>query len=200
MEENTNLQDIINKFTKILESAKLSYEKLGLENYNACTLSTSLNNVPSSRTVLLKEHSLDGFVFYTNFNSRKSQEIAINNKVSLLFHFITLKQQIRIEGTITKLDESLSSQYFHSRPYSSKIGAWASRQSEIMSSSLDLPNAVLKYSLKYSINVPKPAHWGGFVIAPHYFEFWKEQPFRLHQRITYKKTLNNLWTSALLYP
>jgi pyridoxamine 5'-phosphate oxidase len=200
MDENTNLQEIINKFTKILASAKISYEKLGLENYNSCILSTSLNNVPSSRTVLLKEHSLDGFVFYTNFNSRKSQEIAINNKVSLLFHFITLKQQIRIEGTVTKLDESVSNQYFHSRPYSSKIGAWASRQSEIMSSSLDLPSAVLKYSVKYPINVPKPEHWGGFIIVPHYFEFWKEKPFRLHKRLAYKKTLNNLWTTNLLYP
>ncbi len=200
MEENTNLQVIINKFTKILDSAKTSYEKLALDNYNACILSTVLNNAPSSRAVLLKEHSLDGFVFYTNFNSRKSQEIDINNKVSLLFHFVTLKQQVRIEGTVTKLDDSVSSQYFHSRPYSSKIGAWASKQSQPMSSVLDLPAEVLKYSLKYPIDVPKPEHWGGFIISPHYFEFWKEKPFRLHQRLTYTKTPNNLWTTTLLYP
>jgi pyridoxamine 5'-phosphate oxidase len=191
---------IFKKVSKIINLAQKKYHSLGLENYNAVCLSTCVDNKPSSRMVLLKDYSKDGFIFYTNLNSRKSEEIKLNPNVSMLFHFYPLKIQIRVEGIAKLVSEEVADEYFATRPYLSKIGAWSSKQSKIMDHMLDLHKAVLADSLKYKTNVPRPPHWSGFIVCPNYIEIWHEKPFRLHIRKAYKATDNNSWEEYLLYP
>ncbi|MFL1780704.1 Pyridoxine/pyridoxamine 5'-phosphate oxidase [Candidatus Hepatincolaceae symbiont of Richtersius coronifer] len=197
---NTTLSNILEIFTHWYKEAKVAYEKQQLQNYNGFSLSTCFDNQPSSRYVLLGEYSQKGFIFYTNLNSRKSSNIKTNPKVAMLFYWGTLKRQIRIEGTAHIIDDFTADKYFANRPYLSKVGAWASKQSLELKASKDLEYKVQAYSAKFPQKVPRPPNWSGFTVQPHYFEFWEEREFRLHKRVFCSKIMEDNWKTGLLYP
>lgn len=143
---------------------------------------------PSSRMVLLKEFNDDGFVFYTNYASRKSQDLNENNKIALLFHWNVLQRQVRIEGRVEKVTPEQSEQYFHSRDRGSQIGAWASKQSSPLASKEVLKEREAYYTEKFAgQEIPLPEFWGGWRIKPHYIEFWQGRANRLHDRICFEQ-------------
>ena len=168
---------------------------------NAMNLSTVSKSLwPSSRIVLLKSFDRNGFVFYTNTESKKGISININPQVSLNFHWKSLLKQIRIEGIAKLLTNKEADKYFDSRPEESKIGAWASDQSSELKNREELINKVKKYTEKYKEkNIPRPNYWTGFRVEPLLIEFWQDMPFRLHDRVEYKKN-NNSWLIKKLYP
>ncbi len=167
---------------------------------NSCVISTvNSEGQPSSRVVYLKEVLEQQFIFYTNYNSQKGKDITNNNNVSMLFFWPMLQQQIRIEGVCVKVDEKISDAYFQSRPRSSQIGAWASAQSDALTSRLELENKIIEYSQKYTTNVPRPPHWGGYGIIPNKIEFWQGRPSRLHDRFVFEKEKNE-WSIKRLNP
>lgn len=143
---------------------------------------------PKSRMVLLKAFNEDGFVFYTNYASDKSQQLAQNQKIALLFHWGVLQRQVRIEGEVEKVDKATSEAYFHSRDRGSQIGAWASKQSATQRSETTLQEAVTFYENKFKgKEVPLPDFWGGWRIKPNYYEFWQGRASRLHDRLCFEK-------------
>ncbi|GHF85682.1 pyridoxamine 5'-phosphate oxidase [Thalassotalea marina] len=155
---------------------------------------------PSSRMVLLKSFDENGFVFFTNYGSRKHQELSGNNKVALLFHWSVLQRQVRIEGTIEKVTAAESEAYFHSRDRGSQIGAWASKQSQRLTHDNELKERVKSYTDKFNNQqVPLPEFWGGLRVKPHYMEFWQGRASRLHDRICFEKSENN-WQQFKLHP
>ena len=157
------------------------------------------DNRPSSRVVLLKEVNANGFVFFTNYHSHKGQALAVHPYAALTFFWPELERQVRIEGTVEKLPENESDAYFASRPYTSRIGAWASEQStEIASKSVLLKRAAM-FGVKHPLNVPRPPHWGGYLVRPERIEFWQGRPSRLHDRICYQKNKKE-WRKARLAP
>ena len=163
----------------------------GLE-ANAMILGTTGHSMrPSMRTVLLKELRDEGFVFYTSYKSKKGREIDENPQASLLFFWAPLQQQIRIEGSISKIDEESSTKYFQSRPLGSQLGAWASNQSEVLANRKVLEDKLQNAKKKYgqSQGLPRPEYWGGYSLKPDYFEFWQGRMDRLHDRFAY--TLNH---------
>lgn len=141
----------------------------------------------SSRIVYLKEMIDNTFVFYTNYNSRKGQNIAQTQVGSILFFWPQLQQQIRIEGTLVKVPTEMSDAYFASRPRGSQLGAWASHQSDDLKDRKELEERLAELELKYPGDVPRPPHWGGYALAPDYFEFWQGRPSRLHDRYVFVK-------------
>ena len=160
---------------------------------NAFVLGTaSLDHQSSTRIVYLKEILEEQFVFYTNYNSQKGKEIAANSKVSMLFFYPKSSRQIRIEGVCTKTKESVSEAYFNSRPRGSQIGAWASQQSDELSSTTELTDRVAELELEFPNEVPRPSHWGGYQIQPTRFEFWMGKKSRLHERIVFDR-INDGW-------
>ena len=154
---------------------------------NAMDLATiGLDGFPKSRIVLLKRFTWEGFVFYTNYNSEKGKAIAVNPKVSLSFFWQSLERQIIIKGIAEKLPENLSDGYFESRPDGSKIGAWASNQSDVVSSRKDLDAKLKTYEKQFEgKEIPRPKHWGGYLIKPQVIEFWQGRPNRMHDRIRF---------------
>ena len=174
--------------------------KTEINDPNAMTLSTILNNQPSSRVVLLKSHDEEGFVFYTNSNSKKGKSINENNNIALNFHWKTQNRQVRIEGQAKIVSSEVADSYFNSRPRGSQIGAWSSNQSEELISRSELIDKIKKSETKYADqNIPRPLHWNGYLVKPKLIEFWQEMPFRIHDRVAYT-LLNNKWEIKKLYP
>ncbi|MBL0690952.1 MAG: pyridoxamine 5'-phosphate oxidase [SAR324 cluster bacterium] len=175
--------------------------KLDVRNPNWMMLVTSLNDIPDARVVLLKDYGVDsGFVFFTNYQSAKSQELMTNDRASLVFYWDSLCYQIRIKGRAKKISRHLCEEYFNKRTRLSQIGAWASLQSQPLASREQLLTRVDEVGTKFNKkSVPCPPHWGGWRIMPEKFEFWKEAQGRLHERVTYLWQ-DQTWKMELLYP
>ncbi|MEQ8831754.1 MAG: pyridoxamine 5'-phosphate oxidase [Alphaproteobacteria bacterium] len=170
---------------------------------NGMALATSdAQGRPSVRMVLLKGYDETGFVFYTNLESKKGTQLAENPNAALLFHWKSLRRQIRVEGSVTPVSEAEADAYFHSRPRQSQIGAWASDQSRPCEGRFELEKRVATYAAKFNIGtVPRPPHWSGFRIAPRYIEFWKDGKFRLHDRQIFRREdEGEPWTIERLFP
>lgn len=155
---------------------------------------------PSVRMVLLKDHGPHGFTFYTNLTSRKGRTLAANGEAALLFHWKSLRRQIRIEGAVEAVSDAEADAYFASRPRDSRIGAWASKQSQPLSSRAAFTARIARETARFGIGeVPRPHFWSGFRLVPRYFEFWRDMPFRLHDRATFTREGDG-WAQGLLYP
>lgn len=168
---------------------------------NAMALATTgADGLPSVRIVLLKGWDARGFVFFTNFDSRKGRELIAHPAACLNFHWKSLRRQIRISGTTTIVTPAEADDYFASRPRASQIGAWASQQSQPLDARTTLETRVAEIATRYEgSDVPRPPHWGGFRLAPEQIEFWQDQPNRLHERHLFTRTPGG-WTETLLYP
>jgi len=162
--------------------------------------SVSAEGKPSSRMVLLKHHSNDGFIFYTNYQSKKSQDMEQNPNVALLFHWGVLQRQIRIEGKVTKISKQMSENYFHSRDRGSQIGAWASKQSAQLNHENELEDRFAKFEAKFANQeIPLPEFWGGWLVIPEKIEFWQGRASRLHDRVVFEKS-DNTWSHQKVFP
>ena len=168
---------------------------------NAMALaSVGADGQPSVRMVLLKDADIRGFVFYTNYESRKGRQLLETRKAALVLHWKTLGRQVRAEGAVESVSEEEADAYFASRHRSSQIGAWASQQSRPLESRFELEKRVALFAAKYAIGtVPRPAYWSGFRVVPDRIEFWENRPFRLHDRLVYHRAGEG-WTTEKLYP
>jgi pyridoxamine 5'-phosphate oxidase len=173
----------------------------GVPEPNAMNLATVREGKPSARIVLLKGLDI-GFCFYTNFESRKGQDIALNPHVALTFLWHQLERQVRIEGVIEKVEDTIADAYYASRPISSQIGAWASPQSKVISSRKVLELNEAEITQKYlGTHLPRPPHWGGYRVIPNLIEFWQGRPSRLHDRLCYRKNASvDHWNIERLAP
>ena len=177
-------------------------EKNEIRDPNAMQLATvSKNGMPSVRTVLLKDIIDTSFVFYTNYESRKSNEISETAKGAICFYWKSLNRQVRLTGSINKVSDQVYDKYYQSRSRGSRIGAWASKQSRELESREVLMEKVKLLESKYDEDIPRPTFWGGFALKPDEFEFWEDGDFRLHDRFVLKPTsLKNEWTAKRYYP
>ena len=186
-------------FDKWYEAAK----KKEINDPNALALATSSkNNVPSVRMVLLKDFSKNGFVFYTNLNSQKGNEIKENPSVSMCFHWKSLLRQVRINGKVTPVQNTVADKYYNSRAYESRIGAWASNQSSFLNDRQELINSIDKFKKKFNEkdNVPRPDHWSGWNLKPDSIEFWLDGDNRIHERLKFLLNSDGSWKKVLLSP
>ena len=186
-------------FDKWYEAAK----KKEINDPNALALATSSkNNVPSVRMVLLKDFSKNGFVFYTNLNSQKGNEIKENPSVSMCFHWKSLLRQVRINGKVTPVQNTVADKYYNSRAYESRIGAWASNQSSVLNDRQELINSINKFKEKFNEkdNVPRPDHWSGWNLKPDSIEFWLDGDNRIHERLKFLLNSDGSWKKVLLSP
>ena len=169
---------------------------------NAMTLATATRaGIPSARIVLLKGFDEQGFVFYTNYQSRKGQELLDNPHGALVFWWAELERQVRIEGYIEKVSDQETETYFHSRPVGSQLGAWASNQSQVIRDRTVLETRLQELTTRYqNQTVPRPPHWGGYRLSPTAIEFWQGRPSRLHDRLLYKHLEDNSWKIERLSP
>lgn len=168
---------------------------------NAMTLATvNASGQPSARIVLIKGFDARGIVWYTNYASRKGDELSAHPKAALLFHWVALERQVRIEGTVARVSEAESDAYFASRPYNSRIGALASDQSRVIESAEALKAREAAAKAQYPHDVPRPAYWGGYRLAPHAWEFWQGRPSRLHDRLRYVRQEGGAWLRERLSP
>ncbi len=188
----------INLFKDWFNEAK----KSEINDPNAVALGTTDGNgFPSVRMVLLKDYNDDGFVFYTNFNSNKSKAIKKDPKISMCFHWKSLLRQVRIIGLASKVSDKEADDYFNSRSYGSRVGAWASDQSSVLKSRDDLLKSIQKYKKDFpdENKVPRPPHWSGWRLCPEEIEFWLDGENRIHERLKYIKK-KNFWEKILLNP
>ena len=178
-------------------------KKTEINDPNALALATvGKNRIPSVRMVLLKDFNYDGFVFYTNLNSKKSSEIKFNLNASMCFHWKSLLRQVRITGELSNVSDVDADNYYNSRSYGSKIGAWASNQSSVLKSRDELQKSIEEFKKKYpnKNDVPRPKHWSGWNLTPYEIEFWLDGEHRIHERLSYTKKDNNNWEKNLLSP
>jgi pyridoxamine 5'-phosphate oxidase len=173
----------------------------GLKEPTAVALGTAdADGQPSVRMVLLKGYDRDGFVFFTNIESRKGRELAANPRCALCFYWMPLGKSVRVLGQASRVTDAEADAYYATRARNSQIGAWASRQSRPLESRHALEKRVAQFALKHAIGaVPRPDHWSGFRIRPHIVEFWEERPFRLHDRLVYHRDGDG-WRTERLYP
>ncbi|MBY5767766.1 pyridoxamine 5'-phosphate oxidase [Rhizobium leguminosarum] len=170
---------------------------------NAVALATvDEDGLPNVRMVLLKGFDDDGFVFYTNFESQKGREILGQRKAAMCFHWKSLRRQVRLRGPVEIVTDAEADAYFKTRARGSRVGAWASRQSRPLESRFALEKAVAEYTARYAIGeIPRPAHWSGFRIRPTSIEFWKDQKFRLHDRVEFRRpSPEGAWDKVRMYP
>ena len=194
-----DLNDPIELFRVWMEEAK----KTEPNDPNALALATSdKDNSPSVRMVLLKDFSKDGFTFYTNLNSQKGNEIKSNPKAAMCFHWKSLLRQIRITGQIKKVSDKVADEYYNTRGYESRIGAWASKQSTILKNREELLKSIEAFKQKYNdqSKVPRPDHWSGWNLIPSNIEFWLDGENRIHERLKYSKDETGSWVKSLLSP
>ena len=194
-----DLEDPIHLFKVWMDEAKKSEPN----DPNAVALATSnKNNLPSVRMVLLKDFNKNGFVFYTNLDSQKGNELKSNPKAAMCFHWKSLLRQIRISGSVSMVADKVADAYYNSRSYKSRIGAWASKQSKELDSRDELMVSIEKYKKKYSDenNVPRPTHWSGWNLSPSTIEFWLDGDSRIHERLKYTKDSSGNWIKSLLSP
>ena len=194
-----DLDDPFELFEEWFEVAK----KKEINDPNALALGTaSKDGVPSVRMVLLKGFDKDGFIFYTNLKSQKSKELKENPNATMCFHWKSLLRQIRIVGKLNQVDDKTADDYYSTRAYESRIGAWASKQSSILKSRDELLNNLENFKKKYSDkdNVPRPDHWSGWNLKPSSIEFWLDGDNRIHERLKYSLDENNNWVKNLLSP
>ena len=194
-----DLDDPIQLFTLWMDEAK----KSELNDPNALSLATSnMNNMPSVRMVLLKEFNQNGFVFYTNLNSQKGNELKVNPNAAMCFHWKSLLRQVRISGTISQVEDRVADEYYNSRGYESRIGAWASKQSKELKNRNELTNSINEFKQKFNDenNVPRPNHWSGWNLSPKRIEFWLDGDSRIHERLNYAIDKNGNWIKSLLSP
>ena len=168
---------------------------------NAMTLATVGSNLrPSTRVVLIKGFDARGIVWYTNYESRKGQELAGNPYAALQFHWVELERVVRIEGVVEKVEPELSDAYFRSRPLDSRIGAWASPQSQVISSRAVLVANAARYGAQFLLQPPRPPHWGGYRLKPDNWQFWQGRKSRLHDRLRYTLADDGTWVRERLAP
>jgi|TARA_B100001093_G_scaffold127860_1_gene120303 pyridoxamine 5'-phosphate oxidase len=194
-----DLEDPFELFEKWFVEAK----RKEINDPNALALGTaSKDGIPSVRMVLLKGFDKNGFVFYTNLNSQKGKELRENPKATMCFHWKSLLRQIRIAGKLKKVADKTADNYYNSRAYESRIGAWASQQSNILTSREELLNSMKDYRDKYKDenNVPRPNHWSGWNLEPSSIEFWLDGDNRIHERLKYILNSDNTWNKYLLSP
>ena len=194
-----DLKNPIELFKTWMEEAKISEQN----DPNALALATANKNaIPSVRMVLLKDFNKEGFVFYTNLESQKGNELKENPNASMCFHWKSLLRQVRINGKLSKVTDKVADEYYYSRAYDSRIGAWASKQSTVLKDRSDLISSIKKYKNKYNEkdNVPRPRHWSGWNLSPLSIEFWLDGDNRIHERLKYTKDENGRWNKFLLSP
>ena len=194
-----DLENPIDLFGEWFNEAK----KTEINDPNALALATATKNgIPSVRMVLLKDYNHNGFIFYTNLNSKKSSDIKDNSDASMCFYWKSSLRQIRINGKILKVSDKEADLYFNSRTYASKIGAWASKQSTILKNRDELYKSIEDYKRTYpnEDSVPRPSYWSGWNLNPYEIEFWLDGENRIHQRLLYIKKEKGNWTRSLLSP
>ena len=194
-----DLNDPIELFKIWMEEAKTTE----LNDPNALALATADKNAkPSVRMVLLKDFSESGFIFYTNLESQKSYELKENPNASMCFHWKSLLRQVRVNGKLFKVNDDVADEYYNSRSYNSRIGAWASKQSKVLKNRNDLILLIEEYKKKYNKEekVPRPKHWSGWNLLPSSFEFWLDGENRIHERLKYDKDEKGSWSKTLLNP
>ncbi len=197
LDEQASAADPLRQFRDWLDQAL----KAELPEPNAMTLATvGADGRPSTRIVLIKGVDERGIAWYTNYESRKGRELAAHPFAALQFHWVELERVVRIEGPVARVSADESDAYFASRPLDSRLGAWASPQSEVIASRAVLVANAAKVSAKYLLNPPRPPHWGGFRLAPEVWEFWQGRKSRLHDRLRYRRDASTCWLRERLAP
>ena len=197
LDEAASQSDPLRQFELWLQQALAAQ----LPEPNAMTLATvSDQGRPSTRVVLIKGYDERGIVWYTNYDSRKGRELAARPFAALQFHWVELERVVRIEGSVERVSEAESDAYFASRPLDSRLGAWASPQSEVISSRAVLVAQAAKFAARFALNPPRPPHWGGFRLLPEIYEFWQGRKSRLHDRLRYRRPSDGPWIRERLAP
>jgi pyridoxamine 5'-phosphate oxidase len=197
LNEEASHSDPLQQFTQWLGEAIEGQ----LPEPNAMTLATVSSDLrPSTRVVLIKGYDARGITWFTNYESRKGQELAGNPHAALQFHWVELERVVRIEGVVEKLGDEESDTYFHSRPLDSRIGAWASPQSKVIDGRTVLVANAAKYAAQFMLRPPRPPHWGGYLLKPERWEFWQGRKSRLHDRLRYCQGSDGQWVRERLAP
>ena len=197
LDEVASENDPLRQFDQWLRQAIAS----GIPEPNAMTLATVGSDLrPSTRVVLIKGYDAQGIVWYTNYQSRKGLELAGNPYAALQFHWVELERVVRIEGVVEKITDADSDAYFHSRPLDSRVGAWASPQSEVIEGRGVLVASAAKYAAQFLLNPPRPPHWGGYRLKPDNWQFWQGRKSRLHDRLRYTLQPDDRWLRERLAP